>query len=109
MRRIRPRRFALPRRAAFRSSASVFLDPAVQAITDGGGCCRGAAAQPAVQPDSVHPGLLAVTCTDKAVLCGSHTETCYAKYGATSMKSEFCHEMVRACWPAACRRCLGSG
>lgn len=55
-------------------SPAPFLDAAVQAVKDG--------------------GLLCVTCTDTAVLCGNAGETCYAKYGAMSLKGKFCHEMA---------------
>ncbi|KAM9313070.1 tRNA (guanine(26)-N(2))-dimethyltransferase [Gastrophryne carolinensis] len=55
-------------------SPSMFLDAAVQSVSDG--------------------GLLCVTCTDMAVLAGNNGETCYAKYGAMSLKSKFCHEMA---------------
>jgi len=53
-------------------TASPFLDAAVQAVDNG--------------------GLLCVTCTDLAVLCGSHPETCYSKYQAIPLKGEHCHE-----------------
>eukprot|EP00559_Dactyliosolen_fragilissimus_P006977 CAMPEP_0184856584 /NCGR_PEP_ID=MMETSP0580-20130426/1768_1 /TAXON_ID=1118495 /ORGANISM="Dactyliosolen fragilissimus" /LENGTH=816 /DNA_ID=CAMNT_0027351687 /DNA_START=425 /DNA_END=2875 /DNA_ORIENTATION=- len=43
-------------------SASPFLDAAIQSIE--------------------HRGMLNVTCTDMAVLGGSHPETCYGRYGA---------------------------
>ena len=56
-------------------SAVPFLDAAVQAVEDG--------------------GLLLVTCTDMAVLCGAHAESCHAKYGAMTVKAKYCHEMVR--------------
>lgn len=55
-------------------SPTVFLDAAVQSVRD--------------------VGLLCVTCTDMAVLCGNATETCHAKYGSTSLKARFCHEMA---------------
>lgn len=55
-------------------SPTTFLDAAVQSVRDG--------------------GLLCVTCTDMAVLCGNATETCHAKYGSISLKSKFCHEMA---------------
>ncbi|XP_028390956.1 tRNA (guanine(26)-N(2))-dimethyltransferase-like [Dendronephthya gigantea] len=55
-------------------SPAEFLDGAVQSISDG--------------------GMLAVTCTDMAVLCGNHSEACYAKYGSMSLKGKFCHEMA---------------
>ena len=35
-----------------------------------------------------------VTCTDMAVLCGNSPEKCYANYGATSIRTKSCHEMV---------------
>lgn len=55
-------------------TAANFLDGAVQSVRDG--------------------GLLCVTCTDKAVLCGKNSETCYGKYGATSIRAGYCHEMA---------------
>lgn len=55
---------------------SKFLDGAVQSIEDG--------------------GLLLVTATDMAVLAGNTPESCYLKYGAISLKSKACHEMVSA-------------
>ncbi|XP_077183391.1 tRNA (guanine(26)-N(2))-dimethyltransferase isoform X2 [Paroedura picta] len=55
-------------------SPSVFLDAAVQAVSDG--------------------GLLCVTCTDMAVMAGNAGETCYSKYGAMSIKTKYCHEMA---------------
>jgi tRNA(guanine-26,N2-N2) methyltransferase len=53
-------------------SAAPFVDAAVQAVEDG--------------------GLLLVTCTDMGVLCGSHLETTFAKYGAMPMTNHACHE-----------------
>ena len=53
---------------------SVFLDAAVQSVQEG--------------------GLLLVTATDMAVLAGNTPETCYVKYGAISLKTKCCHEMV---------------
>lgn len=55
-------------------SAAQFLDSAVQAVQDG--------------------GLLCVTCTDAAVLCGNAGETCFAKYGSLSLRAKCCHEMA---------------
>ncbi|XP_045624575.1 tRNA (guanine(26)-N(2))-dimethyltransferase [Procambarus clarkii] len=55
-------------------SPHTFLDGAVQSIADG--------------------GILLVTCTDMAVLCGNSPETCYSKYGALSIKSKACHEIA---------------
>jgi tRNA (guanine26-N2/guanine27-N2)-dimethyltransferase len=55
--------------------ASPFLDGAVSTVCEG--------------------GLLAVTCTDLAVLCGNYAESCWAKYGAMPPKrTEYCHEMA---------------
>ena len=53
-------------------TASPFLDAACAAVADG--------------------GLLCVTCTDMAVLCGSFPEKCYALYGAVPLKGGFVHE-----------------
>lgn len=55
-------------------SPHLFLDSAVKSVADG--------------------GILLVTCTDMAVLCGNSPETCYTKYGALSIKSKACHEIV---------------
>ncbi len=41
-------------------------------------------------------GLLCITCTDMAVMAGNSGETCYSKYGSVSIKSKYCHEMVRS-------------
>lgn len=59
-------------------SAAPFLDSAIQAIDDG--------------------GLLCITCTDLAVLCANHPETCLAKYGGVPMKGKTCHESVSICF-----------
>ncbi|KAK3765031.1 hypothetical protein RRG08_023550 [Elysia crispata] len=55
-------------------SPSIFLDATVQSVRDG--------------------GLLCITCTDAAVLCGNALEKCSATYGAVSLRSKFCHEMA---------------
>ena len=55
-------------------SPSIFLDATVQSVRDG--------------------GLLCITCTDAAVLCGNALEKCSAIYGAVSLRSKFCHEMA---------------
>jgi tRNA G26 N,N-dimethylase Trm1 len=47
-------------------SAAPFLDAAVQSVSEG--------------------GLLCVTCTDMAVLCGKNVEVAYSKYSATPIK-----------------------
>lgn len=53
-------------------SPSIFLEPAIQAVNEG--------------------GLLCVTATDMAVLCGSSGEACWAKYGSYPVKAKYCHE-----------------
>lgn len=55
-------------------SAAPFLDAAVQAVTD--------------------RGILAVTCTDLAVLCGNSPEICFARYASTPLKGPTAHEMA---------------
>lgn len=55
-------------------SASIFLDSAIKSIADG--------------------GLLCVTCTDVATLCGNNSDACFYKYGSFSIRAPFCHEMV---------------
>lgn len=55
-------------------SAAPFLDAAVQAVRD--------------------DGILCVTCTDLAVLCGNSPEICWARYGATPLKGPGGHEMA---------------
>ncbi|MFB0543808.1 MAG: tRNA (guanine(10)-N(2))-dimethyltransferase [Candidatus Bathyarchaeia archaeon] len=39
-------------------------------------------------------GLLAVTATDMAPLCGVHPEACLRKYGGSPLHSEYCHEVA---------------
>ncbi|XP_076382618.1 tRNA (guanine(26)-N(2))-dimethyltransferase isoform X1 [Megalopta genalis] len=53
---------------------TIFLDAAVQCVSDG--------------------GMLMVTATDMAVLAGNFPETCYLKYGAISLRSKACHEIA---------------
>ncbi|KAI1719816.1 n2,N2-dimethylguanosine tRNA methyltransferase domain-containing protein [Ditylenchus destructor] len=55
-------------------SASVFLDSAVQAVTD--------------------DGILMVTCTDMATLCGNAPEACFSKYGSIPVRHKSCHEFA---------------
>lgn len=57
----------------FGSPAS-FLDSAVQSVSEG--------------------GMLAVTCTDMAVLCGNHSEACFGKYGTMPLRGKHCHEFA---------------
>lgn len=56
-------------------SPAHFLDSAVQATAD--------------------DGVLMVTCTDLATMCGNSPEACLARYGTMSMRIRACHEMVR--------------
>ncbi len=37
-------------------------------------------------------GMLCVTATDTSALCGTYKEPCIRKYGAVSLKTEYCHE-----------------
>ena len=39
-------------------------------------------------------GLLMVTATDMAVLCGNNGEVCWTKYGAYPVHRSYCHEMA---------------
>lgn len=56
-------------------SSNIFLESAIEAIQDG--------------------GLIAATCTDLAVLCGAHANSCYSKYGSFPAKGlDYCHEMA---------------
>jgi tRNA (guanine26-N2/guanine27-N2)-dimethyltransferase len=50
------------------------LDSAVQSVAEG--------------------GLLMVTATDMAVLCGNTAETCFTKYGSYALHREYCHEQA---------------
>lgn len=53
---------------------SQFLDSAVRSVEDG--------------------GLLLITATDMAILCGNTPETCYYKYGSVSLRTRACHEQA---------------
>lgn len=55
-------------------SASPFLDGAFRCVKEG--------------------GMMLVTSTDSAVLCGNHVDTCHAKYNAVPYKGSHCHEMA---------------
>jgi len=55
-------------------SPAPFLDSAVRAIRDG--------------------GLLALTATDMAPLCGVHPKACIRKYGGKPLRTEYCHEIA---------------
>ena len=55
-------------------SPNVLLDAAVQSVAEG--------------------GLLMVTATDVAVLCGNNAEACFTKYGSYALHREYCHEQA---------------
>jgi len=55
-------------------SPAPFLDSAVRALRDG--------------------GLLALTATDMAPLCGVHPKAAYRKYGGFPLRTEYCHEIA---------------
>lgn len=55
-------------------TAAPFLDSAISAIADG--------------------GLLAVTCTDMAVLAGNHMDVCHSKYGSLPAKARHYNEQA---------------
>jgi tRNA (guanine26-N2/guanine27-N2)-dimethyltransferase len=55
-------------------SPNTLLDAAVQSVAEG--------------------GLLMVTATDMAVLCGNTAEACFAKYGSYSLHREYNHEQA---------------
>lgn len=70
-------------------SPAQLLDAAVQSVCDG--------------------GLLAVTATDMAVLCGNNGEVCWTKYGSYPIHRTYCHEQVRPCSIAFALRKLSFG
>lgn len=41
-----------------------------------------------------HGGLLALTATDLAPLCGVHPQACLRKYGGKPLRTEYCHELA---------------
>jgi len=51
-----------------------YLDSAIRALRDG--------------------GLLALTATDMAPLCGVHPKACIRKYGGKPLRTEYCHELA---------------
>ncbi len=51
-----------------------YLDSALRALRDG--------------------GLLALTATDLAPLCGVHAKACVRKYGGKPLRTEYCHELA---------------
>jgi len=55
-------------------SPSPYMDSAVRALRNG--------------------GLLALTATDMAPLCGVHPKACIRKYGGKPLRTEYCHELA---------------
>jgi len=55
-------------------SPSPYMDAAVRALRNG--------------------GLLALTATDMAPLCGVHPKACIRKYGGKPLRTEYCHELA---------------
>jgi tRNA (guanine26-N2/guanine27-N2)-dimethyltransferase len=55
-------------------SPAPYLDSAVRCLRDG--------------------GLLALTATDLAPLCGVHPKSCVRKYGGKPLRTEYCHELA---------------
>jgi tRNA (guanine26-N2/guanine27-N2)-dimethyltransferase len=55
-------------------SPAPYLDAAIRALRDG--------------------GLLALTATDLAPLCGIHPKACVRKYGGNPLRTEYCHELA---------------
>lgn len=55
-------------------SPAPFLDSAIRATRDG--------------------GLVALTATDMAPLCGVHSKACMRKYGGKPLRTEYCHEIA---------------
>ncbi|UCE29292.1 MAG: tRNA (guanine(10)-N(2))-dimethyltransferase [Candidatus Bathyarchaeota archaeon] len=55
-------------------SPAPYLDAAIRALRNG--------------------GLLALTATDMAPLCGVHPKACVRKYGGRSLRTEYCHELA---------------
>jgi tRNA (guanine26-N2/guanine27-N2)-dimethyltransferase len=69
-------------------SPTQLLDGAVQAVAEG--------------------GLLLVTATDMAVLCGNNGEACWGKYGSYPLHRAYCHEMALRILLAAIEVCCSS-
>lgn len=55
-------------------SPTPFLDSSIKAIRNG--------------------GLIALTATDMAPLCGVHVKACLRKYGGKPLRTEYCHELA---------------
>jgi tRNA (guanine26-N2/guanine27-N2)-dimethyltransferase len=55
-------------------SPSPYIDPAVRSLCDG--------------------GIIALTATDMAPLCGVHPKACFRKYLGKPLRTEYCHELA---------------
>ena len=55
-------------------SPAIYLDSVVRAVRDG--------------------GMIALTATDMAPLCGVHPRACVRKYGGKPLRTEYCHELA---------------
>ena len=58
-------------------------------------------------------GLLALTATDLAPLCGVHSKACVRKYGGRPLRTEYCHELavrlLAGCASSLAARCRSPG
>jgi tRNA (guanine26-N2/guanine27-N2)-dimethyltransferase len=52
-------------------------------------------------------GVLAMTATDTAPLCGTRASTCMRRYGARPIKTEYCHEVGMRILIGFCQRVAG--
>jgi tRNA (guanine26-N2/guanine27-N2)-dimethyltransferase len=83
-------------------TAAPFLQAAMHAVCDNG-TCDGKARNRISSCAAISPGLLCVTCTDSANLCGVNPDKGYANYGGVPLHKPYCHEMVcgvkaQFCW-----------
>jgi tRNA (guanine26-N2/guanine27-N2)-dimethyltransferase len=53
-------------------------------------------------------GMLMITATDTAPLCGAYPKACLRKYGARSLRTEYCHELGTRILVGFCQR-VGGG
>ena len=82
--------------------ADPFLDAAVQAVDDGGILLFIFVNAKFYLKQlfmflilfNIQKGLLCVTCTDMAVLCGNHPEVAFTKYGSMPLHAKYCHEQA---------------
>jgi tRNA (guanine26-N2/guanine27-N2)-dimethyltransferase len=62
-------------------SPVIYLDSAIRALRNG--------------------GLIALTATDMASLCGVYPKACIRKYGGKPLRTEYCHELAVRLWLGA--------